>query len=209
MSARVVLCDDHSLVLDALTLALEGLGHTVVATTTVAHEAPLLAQLYQPDVCILDAHFPDGSGVAQAAMVRAAAPGTSILMLTADADRTVLDAYVGGIVDGVANKAVDTRMLGTAIESLRAGNRVLMGWSGAIPQQRPPSYERLAEELTCREQEVLQWLVRGGSTAEIALALAISKFTVRTHVQNVLRKLGVSGRAKAAHVAVQRGMVNA
>ncbi|MCW2847093.1 MAG: two component transcriptional regulator, LuxR family [Marmoricola sp.] len=201
---RAVLCDDQEMVLEALSLSLEVLGVSVVASTPEPEAALGLVHLYQPDVCVLDAHFRDASGPEVAARMRAQTPGTAIVMLTADADFSVWAAFDAKILGGVVNKSVDCHSLGAAVRALQRGERVVTGWD-RMPRQRAATIE--GETLTERENEVLQALVRGASTSDIALDLDISLHTVRTHVQSVMRKLNVSTRAKATQVAVARGLV--
>jgi DNA-binding NarL/FixJ family response regulator len=91
----------------------------------------------------------------------------------------------------------------TVMRRVLEGQRAVEGWL------RPTSAERSqptwSENLTGREREVLAFIVEGGSTMTIASTLGVSTNTVRTHVQNVLRKLGVNCRSKAARVAIDLG----
>ncbi len=205
-STRVVLCDDEEMVLEALTMAMEALGVIVVGATVDPVVARTLVRLYQPDVCVLDAHFPDGSGPETAAIMHTEAPGTSIIMLTADADFEVWAAYDSRMLNGIINKSLDCETLHSAIQALSRGERVVAGWS-RMPRQRHSPV--LVETLTDRERDVLGALVRGAATEDIAQELTISTHTVRTHIQNVLRKLNVSTRAKATQVALDQGLVRA
>jgi two-component system nitrate/nitrite response regulator NarL len=205
-STRVVLCDDEEMVLEALATAMEALGVVVVGATVDPVVALALVRLYQPDVCVLDAHFPDGSGPETAAMMRAEAPGTSIVMLTADADPGVWAAYDNQLLSGIINKTLDCETLHSTIEALSRGERVVAGWNRIPRHPLAPSH---LETLTERECDVLDALVRGETTDGIALQLTISTHTVRTHIQNLLRKLNVSTRAKATQVALDRGLVRA
>jgi two-component system nitrate/nitrite response regulator NarL len=200
----VVLCDNEEMILDALALLLQAFGVSVVGVTTDPDVAVTLVRLHQPDVCVLDAHFPDASGPDIAVEMNSEAPGTAIMMLTADADATVWAAYEDRAVSGLLSKSLDGRALVAAVESLSRGERLVEGWR-RIPCQ--PGASGGTEELTLREREVLAALVRGAATSDIASDLAISSHTVRTHVQSVLRKLNVSSRAKATQVAVARGLV--
>ena len=140
-STRVVLCDDEEMVLEALTTAMEALGVIVVGATADPVAAVALVRLFQPDVCVLDAHFPEGSGPETAARMHAEAPGTSIVMLTADADLDVWAAYDNQLLSGIINKTLDCELLST-IEALSRGERVVAGWN-RIPGGRPrPSTSR-------------------------------------------------------------------
>ncbi len=201
---RAVLCDDEDMVLEALSLALEALGVSVVASTTDPEAVLGLVRFHQPDVCVLDAHFPDASGPEVAAVMRVQTPGTAIVILTGHADYSVWAAYDAEIVGAVVNKTVDCHSLGEALRALPSGRRPVTGWD-RVPVQRAAVVE--GETLTEREREVLHLLVRGASTEDMAADLRISLHTVRTHVGHVLRKLDVTTRAKATQVAVVRGLV--
>ena len=202
----VVVCDNEEMILEALALLLQAFGVSVVGVTPDPEVAVTLVRLHQPDVCVLDAHFPDASGPDVAVRMNAEAPGTAIMMLTADADAAAWAAYEHRVVSGLLSKSLDGRALVAAVESLSRGERLVDGWR-RIPRQRVET--SAVDELTLREREVLAALVRGAATSDIASDLAISSHTVRTHVQSVLRKLNVSSRAKATQVAVARGLVDA
>lgn len=201
---RAVLCDDEEMVLEALSLAVEALGVSVVASTTDPDAVLDLVRFHQPDVCVLDAHFPDASGPEIAAVMRVQTPVTAIVILTGHADYSVWAAYDAEIVGAVVSKSVDCHSLGEALRALPSGGRTVTGWD-RVPLQRAAAVE--GEALTERESEVLRLLVQGASTHEIAADLQISLHTVRTHVGHVLRKLDVTTRAKATQVAVVRGLV--
>lgn len=203
---RVVLCDDEEMVLEALTMAMEALGVAVVGATPDPVLALSLVRLHQPDVCVLDAHFPEGSGPETAALMHAEAPGTSVIMLTGDADSAVWAAYDSQMLSGIISKTLDCETLRAAIQALSRGERVVAGCN-RVPRQRFSPLD--TEVLTEREHEVLDALVRGATTRDIAHELTISAHTVRTHIQNLLRKLNVSTRAKATQVALDRGIVRA
>ena len=159
-STRVVLCDDEEMVLEALTTAMEALGVIVVGATADPVAAVALVRLFQPDVCVLDAHFPEGSGPETAARMHAEAPGTSIVMLTADADLDVWAAYDNQLLSGIINKTLDCETLYSTIEALSRGERVVAGWNRIPRRQAAPFY---LETLTEREFDVLERPRPGGN----------------------------------------------
>ena len=204
---RIVLCDDHELFLRALTATLESRGHRVTATTAL----PALdgngdgngdGVLDGAEVCVLDLRLGDGSGITLAGSVRRRRPDLPLLLLSASLGAHAWAAYDSGLVDGLVSKACPVEVLERAIARLAAGGRVVEG--GSRPAR--PARARYDDTLTEREREVLLLIVGGAGTPAIAAALGVSGNTVRTHVQNLMRKLDVSHRTMAVQRAVEMGM---
>jgi DNA-binding NarL/FixJ family response regulator len=190
--------------LDALVCALSARGHQILAASGDPEDAVELVLLHRPDLCVLDVGFAGRSGLDAVADIRRADSDTSILLLTGAATDAVWLAYDNFAVDGVVNKVCDISVLEAAINRITAGDRIVEGFRRrAAPRHTFPR----AGALTRREQQVLELLVKGASTETIATEMGVSGNTVRTHVQNVLHKLGVNGRGKAAQVAVERALV--
>jgi two-component system, NarL family, nitrate/nitrite response regulator NarL len=201
----VVLCDDHEMFLDALAMVLRSRGHDVTAATQDPAVAMEIVAREHPDVLVLDVEFAEASGVDTAATVRQADSGTAILLLAAAAHDDVWSAFDDHLVDGVVNKLCSYETIDAAIRRVQAGDRVVEGWRR---HRVPPSRsDRLLATLTDREREVLHFIVEGASTSVMATDLGVSENTIRTHVQNVLHKLGVHARGKAARVALDMGIV--
>ncbi len=196
---RLALCDDHGMFLDALATALTHLGHEIVSSSECLDDVEAQTTAYQPDVCLLDVGFSERSGVDVAPRIRERSPQVRLLLLTGMADDKVWHVYDAGEVDGVVNKVCDIAVLNKAITRVAAGGRVVEGFTRPISRRidAPRS-----DGLTSREREVLWLLTKGISTENMAAKLGVSTNTVRTHVQNVLHKLGVNGRSKAVHLAM-------
>jgi DNA-binding NarL/FixJ family response regulator len=203
---RLAVCDDHRLFADALSAALVRRGHEILATT--AEPEVLLDELsrHQADLCLLDVDFRHGSGVEVADRLRLVAPTTAVLLLTGTCNDQVWDAYERRAIDGIVNKVSAFVVLEEAIRRVAGGERVVEGWSA--PRSRTPPGRGAADAVTARENEVLQLVVQGLSTETMADRLGVSTHTIRTHVQNVLRKLGVHGRGKVARAGVEAGLVD-
>ena len=147
--------------------------------------------------------MPNVSGVEAVAEIRQRHPGARVIVLTTfDGDEDIYRALQAG-AKGYLLKGMFGDELVDAIRAVHAG------------KSRIPSViaERLAErvggsELTARELDVLKAIVAGRSNKEIAAGLAISEATVKTHINNVLSKLGVTDRTQAATTALQRGIVH-
>lgn len=198
---RLVACDDHGLFLDALVMVLTELGHDVVAATESLDEAVSQTAAKQPDVCLLDVAFGGRSRMDAVSLIRRDEPLVGLLLLTGMASEDVWCAYDAGAVDGVVNKVCGIEVLERAIHAVASGERVVEGFTR---RPRPPVLhsQPRPDRLTEREREVLRLLTRGVSTDQMARELGVSINTVRTHVQNVLHKLGVNGRSKAVHLAL-------
>jgi DNA-binding NarL/FixJ family response regulator len=199
----IVACDDHAMFLGALVDALQLQGHVVAAFTSDPGDVPRLVQEHRPRLVLLDVQLPGASGIEVAETLRARAVDSLIIILTGGTDQRVLAAYDAGVVDGIVCKGAGVHMLDTAIRRVLAGERVLVGWPTVT---RRVSHTSPLDELTDREREVLLLMADGASTSAMATTMGVSVNTVRTHVANVLQKLGVHQRSKAAHVALELGL---
>ena len=204
---RVVVVDDHPLVVDGLRLALELAGMEVLATAGSVVEAVEAVRQHLPDVVVMDIQLPDGSGVEATREVLRAAPTTAVLMLTMLEERDTLLAAVragarGYMVKGASRdeivRAVQAVAHGEAIFGARVAPDLLAGAMAAPQPSRFPG-----TTLTEREGQVLDCLADGLSNAAIAERLGVSAKTVANHVSILLTKLYVTDRAQAALLARQ------
>jgi two-component system NarL family response regulator len=160
-------------------------------------------EVHQPDITLMDLRMPVMSGVDAIAKIRHEFPEARIIVLTTyDGDEDIYRALQAG-AQGYLLKDMFFEELEDAIRKVHAGARRLP----------PVVAERLAErmsasELTVRELEVLQEIVKGKTNKEIASSLRISEATVKSHINNILGKLGVTDRTQAATRALQRGIVH-
>jgi DNA-binding NarL/FixJ family response regulator len=201
---RILVVDDHHIVRQGLVALLNTVpGFQVIAEAGDGIEAIALYRQHQPDITIMDLRLPRMNGVEAITHIRAEFPGARIVVLTTfDGDEDIYRALQAG-ARGYLLKGMDAEELTSAIRSVHAG------------KSRIPTVvaERLAErmsgsELTARELDVLRLIVQGRSNREIAGGLHISEATVKTHINNLLSKLGVSDRTQAATTALQRGLVH-
>lgn len=205
---RVVICDDHGMLLDAMTIALTGIGHDVVAVGTHPDQAVEACGTHRPDVCLLDVNFPDGSSVPSIPRIREASPETKVVMVSADSQNAVVARAIALGASGYIRKerlirdvveALDLAVNGhLAVEPAMLQSALQIGSSKDSPLW-PLSF------LTDREWQVLRCIVDGLSTQEIAAALGVRHSTARTHVQNVLAKLGVHSRLQASALISAHG----
>jgi DNA-binding NarL/FixJ family response regulator len=207
---RLVLCDDHRILVEALAVALHARGHDVLATTT-AEECVRAVAEDRPDVCLLDLYLPgreDGLQAAQA--IRAGYPETLVLILSGMADPLILSRAIDLGVAGIIRKDQTVDKIEAALQQVVAGESVfqaglvrdIVRHLSAEPGKEPWHY------LTAREAEVLRRIVAGESTKQMARSMRIAASTVRTYVQNVLTKLGAHSRLEASAIAVRDRLVD-
>ncbi|HYA67429.1 MAG TPA: response regulator transcription factor [Acidimicrobiales bacterium] len=201
----VLVADDHARTRSLVRNALERSGgFRVCAEAATADEAIVSATEEHPDVCLLDINMP-GSGIAAAARITAALPGTSVVMLTVSRqDEDLFDALRAG-ASGYLLKGLDENRIGESLRRVLNGEAALPGSLVArlVEEFRDREHRRVVlpggspARLTGREWDVLELMRQGLNTAEIAARLFISTTTVRSHVSSILRKLGVADRRAA------------
>jgi two-component system nitrate/nitrite response regulator NarL len=199
----LVIGDDHSVFLDAMSAVLVQRGYQVTVARSVPDTIETVRRT-QPDVCLIDRHFAGDNGITAITPMLAASPQTRVLVLSADPDTDgIRDALQAG-ASGYLHKTRGVSALTRAIERVQRGEVVV---DVPKPVPRPPGRQddahRLAAFLTARERECLQLLVEGLDTAGIAIKLGVSAATVRTHIQSLMTKLGVHSRLEAASYAVR------
>lgn len=200
---RVLLCDDHELFLVALSTTLARRGHEVVAALTEGGPVPELVETAYVECLVLDLDLAGQSGLDVAEAVRERCPEVAVLLLSGTDEPAAWDAFDRGVVDGLVSKMCAIDVLEQTMERLHRGERVVQGWNRAAPARSV----QIVEPLTSREREVLDLILAGATTKAMSQTLGVSTHTVRSHVQNVMRKLEVHHRTMAAQRAVQLGLV--
>jgi len=205
---RIVLCDDHRLFVEPLGAALGSRGHDVMVTHTPARALRMVAQ-HRPDLVIMDLVFPDASGIDAIGQIRERHPACTVVVLSGsyDAQSKVSAATAAGAV-AFLRKDQPVAAIFAALDQIAAGRPVARP---PVPRPRPHSHEygrvrRLVDLLTDREREVLRRLVQAQDTADIARSMGVATSTTRTHLQNVLVKLGVHTRLQAVALVVTTGI---
>jgi DNA-binding NarL/FixJ family response regulator len=201
---RIMVVEDHHIVRHGLVALLRTVdGFDVVTEASNGEEAIKSYQRLLPDITLMDLRLPVISGVEAITRICRTYPDARIIVLTTfDGDEDIYRALQAG-ARGYLLKGMDSEDLIDAIHSVHGGK-------SRIP---PAVAERLAErmrgqQLTERETDVLQLIVGGKSNRDIAAGLFISESTVKTHINSLLGKLGVSDRTQAATTALQRGIVH-
>jgi len=212
----VLIVEDHRVVADGLALALSRDPDLHVAGVAVtAAEAVRLAVREQPDVVLLDYHLPDGTGADVARSVLRDRPDTAVVILTGDeSDEILMNAIEAG-VSGFLLKSQAATQVVSAVRRAAEGEMLIPPsmLAGLLGRQRTQQEERReppssAITLTAREQEILGMMADGLDNRAIAERLVISYTTVRSHVQNVLDKLGAHSKLEVLAIAVRRGLVD-
>jgi two-component system, NarL family, nitrate/nitrite response regulator NarL len=204
---RVLIVDDQKLFAEALQGALERKGMTVIGVTPSGEEAVFLARRTRPDIVLLDLGLPGAEGLEVGRMILGEVPGTSLLALTeAGRPNPVKEVLRAGFQGYVTKDVPISQLFDSIVVALERGVVLPRGLSPKVSPAKSSDAERVLEELTPREREILAMLVGGWSGHEIAQSLSISRNTVRAHVQSILTKLQVHSRLEAVALAVRHGM---
>jgi len=199
----VLIVEDHHVVRQGLVSLLNVVeGMEVVGEAADGVEAIAQYRKYRPDITLIDLRLPRMSGVDAIQRIRMESPQARFIVLTTyDGDEDIYRALKAG-AKAYLLKGMTTDELITAIRAVHSGK-------SHIPQAIAEKLaERMgAEELTPREMDVLEQIVAGKSNKEIADELGVSEATVKTHINSLLGKLGVTDRTQAATAAIRRGIV--
>lgn len=201
---RILVVEDHHVVRQGLIALLKTVPDIeVVAEAGDGQRAVELFREHQPDITIMDLRLPKLSGVEAITAIRREFPAARVIVLTTfDGDEDIYRALQAG-AKGYLLKDMFGEELIEAIRTVHAGK-----------QKIPPAVAQILAErmggpnLTARELEVLQCIVGGKSNRDIGIELSITEATVKTHINNILSKLGVSDRTQATTSAIQRGIVH-
>jgi DNA-binding NarL/FixJ family response regulator len=213
---RLLLVEDHASFRQTLALVLDQQPEfSVVAQAGSLAEARQLMQgSHAADLGIIDLALPDGEGVSLIETLRQSNPYFVALVLTASLDRSEYARAVEAGASGVMHKSADVEEILEATKRLAAGESLLsqeelVELLRLAGQSREEEREARAsiEQLTAREREVLQALADGLSNKEIAARLHMSVDTERTHMMNILNKLGVHSRLQALLFAARHDLV--
>jgi DNA-binding NarL/FixJ family response regulator len=213
---RLVIVDDQGMVRGGFrSLLADEPDLEVVGEAANGEEAVALVGRLQPDVTLMDIRMPVLDGLAATRQLVAQGASTRVLVLTTfDLDEYVFEALRAG-ASGFLLKDAPAEELAAAIRTVAAGEsllapsvtrRVIDAFVGR-PSARPVPHDARLRDLTPREMEVLGLLARGLSNQDIATTLFVSEGTTKTHVSNVLTKLGLRDRVQAVVFAYENGVV--
>lgn len=199
---RLVVADDHRLVQDALTELLESEGFEVVGSARKGSQVlPLVAQA-RPDAVLMECDLPDLDGVGVIKRLRSSFPEVVPIILAADAwPVRVAEALAAG-AHAYISKAIDPALLGGEI---RRALEQRIPMAIGVPDRL--KREGVAAQLTERELQILQLLAEGRSNLQLGRQLFVTEQTVKFHLTNTYRKIGVANRTEAALFARRHGLI--
>ena len=209
---RVVIADDHAVVREGLRafLVLQD-DIEVVAEAADGEEAVSAIDRFTTDVALVDLVMPRVDGIEAIRRIRAAHPETRVIVLTSFVDEDKMLPAVRAGASGYLLKDVQPQELVEAIRTVHGGGTLL---HPAVVEELVREVSRDGERgrpdspLTEREREVLALIARGRANKAIAFELGVAEKTVKTHVSNILAKLGLTDRTQAALYAVREGLVD-
>jgi DNA-binding NarL/FixJ family response regulator len=201
---KVLIADDHRLMLEAIRLALADADDIeVVGEATIGSQVLPFTGRTKPDVVLLDIHMPEMDGLTCLDLLRKRHPEVTVVMLSGhDEPETVRAALARGARTFIS-KQVDPRDLPSAIR-LAAEGAV---YHALTPNANPTESESQKVGITPSEQRVLEALARGLSNKEIAQELWLTQQTVKFHLTHIYRRLGVANRTEAVRYAYQHRLV--
>jgi DNA-binding NarL/FixJ family response regulator len=207
MTPKVLLADDHAVMREGLAALFAGAGIDVIGSAENGREALHLARELTPDVVVMDISMPDLNGIEAARQIRVRAPAVRIVMLSMHANLEHVHQALAAGADGYVLKESAATEVVAAVRAVVAGRRYLsptiesaMMQAGGTPARGP------LESLSSRERQVLQLVVEGKSSAEIASIVHLSPKTVETYRSRLMKKLGVADVTALVKFALQHGL---
>lgn len=213
---NVAVIEDHQVLVDALQLLMRiEPDLKFVGAANTAREGERLVQRLAPDVLLLDIGLPDGDGLDLIKGIKAKSPHTQIVVLTCLTNEATLMRAIDLGVSGFISKSGPLTELLAAIHQAAQGEIVmptslLLGLLKRVPRSRGVNFnqEDSWEQLTPREREILYFLAKGKTGTSIANELHIAPLTVRTHIRNLMSKLGVHSRLEAVTFGLRNGLID-
>jgi two-component system NarL family response regulator len=201
---RILVAEDHLVArVGVSTIVNMQPDMTVVAEASNGLQAVELFRKHRPDVTLLDLRMPGMGGVEAATAIRAEFPTARMIALTTyGGDEDIRRALAAGVLAYLTKDVLHDELL-KAIRAVHEGQTYLpAAVAAALAAQLP------RPDLSAREVQVLELIVRGLANKQIAYTLNIAEHTVKNHVKNILSKLGVQDRTQAATAAIQRGIIH-
>ncbi|MBY5705316.1 two-component system response regulator MctR [Rhizobium leguminosarum] len=204
---RVLLIDNHPLVLDGLKAVLETFDHIEVAGTAGLAQAGLeIGRQVLPQVVLMDINMPKLSGIDAIELFRNELPQARVVMLSMHDSREYISSSVMHGAAGYILKDVSTDEIVSAIEIVAGGGTYFS--SGVFDALMGERAEEGTDPLTPRERDILGLIVAGRSNKEIAETLGITSATTETHRKNLKKKLGIATTAGLIRYALDHGIIS-
>lgn len=207
---RIAIVDDHEMVREGLRAILQTEpDFDIVAESGSADRIVELAEQAQPDVVLLDARLPGVSGPDACRLLASSMPGTAVLIVSTYSDNELVNECITAGAKGYLIKDIERFSLNESIRAVHRGEgavspaiagKVLDRLRDAAPADVPTD-----PPLSERQREILRLVAQGYSNREIAVNVTLSEHTVKSHIQEILRKLGLRNRVEAAIHAMRAG----
>lgn len=208
----VILADDHAIWRGGVASLLEDTEFRVVAQATSGREAVEQTQKFRPDIVLMDIRMAGGDGLEALVSIKRELPRTAVVMLTTYDNPTYLARAVAGGATGYLLKGIEINGFLAALRAVAGGEMLLsreeLKRSLHAIDERTTDAAQLIQPLSRRETQVLQLLATGLSNREIAAILFVAESTIKTHVEHIIGKVGVSDRVQAAVWAARQGLVD-
>ncbi|HJS19823.1 MAG TPA: response regulator transcription factor [Anaerolineales bacterium] len=213
---KVAIIEDHHVLVDAFAHILESEEDLqfVGAEGTIEAGQYLIGSTH-PDVLLLDISLPDGDGIDALPEITSKSPETQVIVLTSFSDeRNLVRALESGAVGFVAKSSSLASLLNTIRQAadgeIVVPSCLLSGLLLRLTKEKAAAYQQANgwEKLTLREEEILNFLAEAKSGEAIAAELHISPLTVRTHIRNIMEKLGVHSRLEAVSFGLRNGLIS-
>jgi two-component system, NarL family, nitrate/nitrite response regulator NarL len=204
-TTKILLVDDHTLVLEGMRALLERIPNIQIAGTAGnAFDAIALLKKMVVDIAFVDINLPDISGIELCSKIRKEFPHTQVIALSTFKQRSYVTQMIGNGAAGYLIKSADRGEIETAIQSVLAGK---MYFSNEIGNSTETINENDPPTLTKREKEIMKLIAEGKTSNEIAGKLFLSTYTVDTHRKNLLTKFEVNNTALLITMAAKYGIV--
>lgn len=201
---RLVICDHHRVFADTLGMVLKKKGHQVLACSSTPADGAAALRMHEPHLFITELEFPQGNGVTAIEAAREASPRTRVVVLSGSKDRAAgLVAQQAGAHAFLSKRRPLEEILSKIYDVVHGHGSIFDGApNGNGYGEQPDARKDPLRYLTAREREVLERLVQGQDTSSLAREMGVTYSTARTHIQNLLCKLGVHSKLEAVALAI-------
>jgi two-component system, NarL family, response regulator NreC len=209
MAVRVLLADDHPIVLQGVRAVLEREGFEIIGEASDGREAVRLCERLYPEVAVLDVSMPLLNGIDAAHEIRKNHPHTKTVILSMHTeDKFVLESLRAGVSGYVLKKRAPEELVRAIREVCKGEIFLSAGICRTVVQAFINKTELASEPLSDRERHVLQLVAEGKTSKEIASILSISPKTTEFHRSNIMEKTGIHNTAGLVHYAIRQGLVD-
>ena len=205
MTLKVLLVDDHAVVRSGLAkFLLVNKDLELIGEASDGAEAVQMVALHNPDVVLMDLMMPGMDGISATREIHQKHPGVKVIALTSFSEQNMVQGALQAGASAYLQKNITAAELGNAIRAACAGKMTLSPEASQVLAQTIAQPQIRGEQLTERERDVLKCMVDGLNNNEIAEKLVVSLGTVKFHISNIFRKLGVDSRVEAVKMTIEQ-----